>query len=480
MVRGTLRPLPQSPSSAGLRVTGFYDADAYVKNGDRRRGIVAVTFEHPHLNAAFEYLQTTDQTRAKPAKVKSKGGRSGQRRRRRTTWAGKDCFASITSSQTRTWMANTHRASSWASPTGSRIRATVIYGAAVRLRERRTTTTSHRRDPTNGATRCTRCEFLTLGRQTLFWRINGMKLWKHATLAAGAVLLAGATLGAQAIINGAGATFPNPIYQKWFAEYNKLHSDVRINYQPVGSGGGIQQVSKRTVFFGATDAADDRRAVAGRGRQAPALPHRARRGRADLQRARSQCRAEVHRARSSRTSSSARSRSGTTRRIAKANDGVTAARTPTSSSCTGRKGPARPTSSRTSSRRSRPSGRARSGVNAQLELAGRHRRQGQRRRHRAGEADARRDWLHRADLRADEQDRLRLGRRIAPASSSRRVDRVGQRSRGGRRGARCRLISGCPSPTPTATRPIRSPRSPGCSSTRTRRTRRRRRRWWSS
>jgi phosphate transport system substrate-binding protein len=80
-----------------------------------------------------------------------------------------------------------------------------------------------------------------------------MKLWIHTTLAAGAVLLAGATLGAQAIINGAGATFPNPIYQKWFSEYNKLHSDVRINYQPVGSGGGIQQVTARTVFFGASD-----------------------------------------------------------------------------------------------------------------------------------------------------------------------------------------------------------------------------------
>jgi phosphate transport system substrate-binding protein len=80
-----------------------------------------------------------------------------------------------------------------------------------------------------------------------------MKVWKYTTVAAGAALLAGATLSAQAIINGAGATFPNPIYQKWFAEYNKLHPTVRINYQPVGSGGGIQQVSKRTVFFGATD-----------------------------------------------------------------------------------------------------------------------------------------------------------------------------------------------------------------------------------
>src|SRR3954470_4868739 len=80
-----------------------------------------------------------------------------------------------------------------------------------------------------------------------------MKLVRYTAAAAGVAVLAGATLTAQAIINGAGATFPNPIYQKWFAEYNKLHGDVRINYQPVGSGGGIQQVSKRTVFFGATD-----------------------------------------------------------------------------------------------------------------------------------------------------------------------------------------------------------------------------------
>jgi phosphate transport system substrate-binding protein len=54
-------------------------------------------------------------------------------------------------------------------------------------------------------------------------------------------------------INGAGATFPNPIYSKWFSEYNKLHPDIAINYQSIGSGGGIQQVTNQTVFFGATD-----------------------------------------------------------------------------------------------------------------------------------------------------------------------------------------------------------------------------------
>lgn len=54
-------------------------------------------------------------------------------------------------------------------------------------------------------------------------------------------------------IDGAGATFPNPIYSKWFSEYNKLHPTVRINYQSIGSGGGIRQLSSGTVFFGASD-----------------------------------------------------------------------------------------------------------------------------------------------------------------------------------------------------------------------------------
>jgi phosphate transport system substrate-binding protein len=73
-----------------------------------------------------------------------------------------------------------------------------------------------------------------------------------AALACAALL--GAGVAAQKIqINGAGATFPLPMYSKWFSEYNKLHPDIEINYQSVGSGAGIQQVSKQTVFFGATD-----------------------------------------------------------------------------------------------------------------------------------------------------------------------------------------------------------------------------------
>jgi phosphate transport system substrate-binding protein len=59
--------------------------------------------------------------------------------------------------------------------------------------------------------------------------------------------------GSTVQINGAGATFPNPIYSKWFSEYNKLHPNIQINYQPIGSGGGIRQLTSQTVFFGASD-----------------------------------------------------------------------------------------------------------------------------------------------------------------------------------------------------------------------------------
>lgn len=55
-------------------------------------------------------------------------------------------------------------------------------------------------------------------------------------------------------INGAGATFPYPIYSKWFAEYQKTNKNVEFNYQSIGSGGGIKQVLNQTVDFGASDA----------------------------------------------------------------------------------------------------------------------------------------------------------------------------------------------------------------------------------
>jgi phosphate transport system substrate-binding protein len=58
---------------------------------------------------------------------------------------------------------------------------------------------------------------------------------------------------AQTTLNGAGATFPYPIYSKWFSEYQKAHPEVQINYQSIGSGGGIRQVTAGTVDFGASD-----------------------------------------------------------------------------------------------------------------------------------------------------------------------------------------------------------------------------------
>jgi phosphate transport system substrate-binding protein len=60
-------------------------------------------------------------------------------------------------------------------------------------------------------------------------------------------------LTAQTTLNAAGATFPYPIYSKWFNEYHNLHPDIQINYQSIGSGGGIRQVTEGTVDFGASD-----------------------------------------------------------------------------------------------------------------------------------------------------------------------------------------------------------------------------------
>src|SRR5258705_9425978 len=82
-----------------------------------------------------------------------------------------------------------------------------------------------------------------------------MKLFRALLLAAvtAAALVLPVRAQSTVQIDGAGATFPYPIYSKWFSEYNKLHSNVQINYQSIGSGGGIRQLTNQTVFFGATD-----------------------------------------------------------------------------------------------------------------------------------------------------------------------------------------------------------------------------------
>ena len=103
---------------------------------------------------------------------------------------------------------------------------------------------------------------------------NGIRPWPRLLLMLGALLgafvIAGglasckrqatgtaAEMGGKSAVinlNGAGATFPYPLYSKWFAEFGLAHSDVRINYQSIGSGGGIRQLKAGTVDFGASDA----------------------------------------------------------------------------------------------------------------------------------------------------------------------------------------------------------------------------------
>src|SRR5205823_13675232 len=80
-----------------------------------------------------------------------------------------------------------------------------------------------------------------------------MKHTKLALFACAALTLA-APAAAQVKLTGAGATFPNIIYQDWMLTYNKAHPDVQLNYQSIGSGGGIRQFSDGTVDFGASDA----------------------------------------------------------------------------------------------------------------------------------------------------------------------------------------------------------------------------------
>jgi phosphate transport system substrate-binding protein len=81
-----------------------------------------------------------------------------------------------------------------------------------------------------------------------------MKLRTFFSISCGLLLLAcGGTARAQMTINGAGATFPYPIYSKWFDEYAKVDPSVRFNYQSIGSGGGQKQITAQTVDFGASD-----------------------------------------------------------------------------------------------------------------------------------------------------------------------------------------------------------------------------------
>ena len=86
------------------------------------------------------------------------------------------------------------------------------------------------------------------------------------SLAAVGFIGCGNNTGGEIRLQGAGATFPNPLYQKWVSEYGKANPNIKIDYQSVGSGAGIKQIKERTVDFGASDAPmkdDDLKAAPG-------------------------------------------------------------------------------------------------------------------------------------------------------------------------------------------------------------------------
>src|SRR5262245_10524566 len=84
--------------------------------------------------------------------------------------------------------------------------------------------------------------------------------------AAFAVVALGASVVlAEVRLQGAGATFPNPLYQRWVTEYQKSHPDVKIDYQSIGSGGGIKGITEKTVDFAGSDAPLSEKEQAGMG-----------------------------------------------------------------------------------------------------------------------------------------------------------------------------------------------------------------------
>src|SRR5712691_9256315 len=91
-----------------------------------------------------------------------------------------------------------------------------------------------------------------LSQISLFLGLSSLVLFGFACSGGGGT--GSGTNGGSISLQGAGATFPNPIYQKWLSEYGKLHPNVKIDYQSIGSGGGIKQIQAQTVDFGASDA----------------------------------------------------------------------------------------------------------------------------------------------------------------------------------------------------------------------------------
>ena len=262
-------------------------------------------------------------------------------------------------------------------------------------------------------------------------------------------------------LTGAGATFPNPIYTKWFDAYAQ-ETGVRINYQSIGSGGGIRQFTEGTVDFGATDGpmTDEQiAAVQGNVLHVPTVlgavvrhlqPARAR---ADA--------APLRRRRRWPTSSSAGSPSGTTPRLAALNPGV---KLPAEDIIVVHRSDGSGTTFIFTDYLSKvsPEWKDKVGQRHLGRVAGRAGRQGQRGRHPAGQAVRGRDRLRRADLRDLQRPALRRREERGRASSSSpSLKSVTRRGRGARLRAGHRL-PGVDHQCRRARTPIRSPRSPGC------------------
>ena len=248
MVRGTVRPLPMgSPAIRGLRVTGFWDHDAYVKNAERLRHVFAVTYQHPYVNGAFDYLWAEDQPRATSPTLDSNGYSVWVTPRTTKGWEGLLRFDHLDREQATTMVKGVTAPSPACgpgSPQGNVSTVLLFDYEQVDYKDFATIRSDEKRWAVHvlvnfcaGEEDPWRLTHDRHGGGAGDRRRRRRPPWPRR----------------RSRINGAGATFPYPIYSKWFAEYNKLKPQVEINYQSMGSGGGIRQLQQRTVFFGATD-----------------------------------------------------------------------------------------------------------------------------------------------------------------------------------------------------------------------------------
>ncbi len=98
-----------------------------------------------------------------------------------------------------------------------------------------------------------------------------MMAWMKYLVAMAAMLTCGAAM-ADVRLQGAGATFPNPLYQKWVTEFQKLHPDMKIDYQSIGSGGGIKGITEKTIDFAGSDAPMSKKELAAAGAPVVHIP----------------------------------------------------------------------------------------------------------------------------------------------------------------------------------------------------------------